>query len=440
MTSEAVTSATSVVSDLVLRDGSPLLTDSLTSSDTVDTFAALRGHFALHLRGGGVDLLARDPLGVNKLFFAIGAEGVSSSNYFVDLVRQGHAAANIWSVPSGHLVRVNAKDKTLSLEKYSKLEFADDVPALDEELPVHASRITERLQDTFASLARALSGRTLYVTLSGGLDSTTVAALTREYIGPFTAVTFVTREPGTPDEPNSDVYYARKVAQEFGVPLEVIEVHPTSLLDVLDEVLVYGQDFRDFNVHCGLVNAVLARALEGRSSGKDRPCVLTGDTMNELMADYTPVKYGSSEYYGLPELSPGRLRRFLVKGLDTGDREVGIFAHHGIDTVQPYAICADAYASLPCGFLDREGAKQELARLMMGTRIPSFIYDRPKVRAQVADSKKVGGTMAALLDRGINERALAQRFCELCGFDEPELKRWIRGGIYRFTASYPEGA
>jgi len=76
--------------------------------------------------------------------------------------------------------------------------------------------------------------------------------------------------------------------------------------------------------------------------------------------------------------------------------------------------------------------------LMMGDRVPSFIYDRPKVRAQVADSAKVGGTMAALLDRGIDSPYLVSRFCHLLGFDEAELKRWIRGGLYRFTASYPE--
>jgi asparagine synthetase B (glutamine-hydrolysing) len=252
----------------------------------------------------------------------------------------------------------------------------------------------------------------------------------------------VARNPGDGEDPDSDVHHARRVAEALEIPLEVIEIAPDALPERLDEVLLYGQDFRDFNVHCGLVNAVLASAISKleRAHGTSRPCVLTGDTMNELMADYTPVQYGSSEYYSLPNLSRGKLRRFLVSGLDSGDREVGIFAHHGIDVVQPYALCPSAYTALPAAFLDDEDAKQRLARLVMGDRIPPFIYTRRKVRAQVAGSEKVGGTMAALLDRGIDGAALAARFCELFGFEASELKRWMRAGVYRFTSSFPEVA
>lgn len=432
--------ASTRVSDWIIRAGSPIAAAEFTRGDSTEALSRVTGHFALHLtHEDGSELLIRDPLGVNKLFFAVGSNGVESSNYFIELVRRGYSPEQIWSVPSGHWVRIWPGQRKLTLEKYSKLAFADDVPAVETELPEHAARIKARLTQTFEDLKLALAGRPLYVTLSGGLDSTTVAAMVREHLGDFTAVTFVARDGEGTDEPHSDAYFARRVAREFGVPFEVIQISPGALPELLDEVLLYGQDFRDFNVHCALVNAVLAAAIGRRShSAAGRPCVLTGDTMNELMSDYTPVQYGASEYYSLPNLSPGRLRRFLVAGLDTGDREVGVFAHHGIDTIQPYALCADAYASLPCGFLDNAGAKQTLARLMMGNAIPSFIYDRPKVRAQVADSNKVGGTMAALLDRGIDGPALFERFRQLYGFDEPGLKRWIRAGLYRFTATYPE--
>jgi hypothetical protein len=108
--------------------------------------------------------------------------------------------------------------------------------------------------------------------------------------------------------------------------------------------------------------------------------------------------------------------------------------------VQPYALIPEVYTALPGAFLEAEGAKQRLARLVMGDAIPSFIYDRPKVRAQVGGSKKVGGTLAALVDQGIDGPELVRRFCRLFGFDSNELKRWIRAGVYRFTASYPGGA
>jgi asparagine synthetase B (glutamine-hydrolysing) len=425
------------VSDLILRDGRALGVDELSAHASISSFSALRGQFAFELEAGDQHVLVRDPLGVNKLFFTVADDRVESANFFVDLVRRGHAPDRIWSVPSGHGVRIEPGEHRLELQKYSQLSFGDEAPEVD--LAEHAARIRAALTRTFQSLSAVLAGRPVYVTLSGGLDSTTIAALSREHLGQVTAVTFVARTPGTPEDPDSDIHAARRVARELDLPLEVVEALPDELPDRVDEVLLYGQDFRDFNVHCGLVNAFLASEI-GRREPLRRACVLSGDTMNELMADYTPVRYGSSEYYTLPNLGRGRLRRFLVSGLDSGDREVGIFAHHGVDLIQPYAIEPEAYTALPAGFLDDESAKQRLVRAVMGDRIPEFVYTRPKVRAQVAGSNKVGGTMAALLDRGIDSAALERRFCQLLGFDSAELKRWIRAGVYRFTHSYPEVA
>jgi hypothetical protein len=132
------------------------------------------------------------------------------------------------------------------------------------------------------------------------------------------------------------------------------------------------------------------------------------------------------------------MRRFLVTGLDSGDREVGIFAHHQVDTIQPYALCPEVYCALPGPLLEEPGAKQRLVRLVMGDRIPSFIYDRPKVRAQVGSSEEVGGTLAALVDQGIDAAELERRFCRLYGLEPRELKAWIRAGYYRFTSAYPQ--
>jgi asparagine synthetase B (glutamine-hydrolysing) len=432
------------VSNLVLRDGAVVAAGALSGAEPRDAFGRLRGHFALHLQHGGNHVLARDPLGVNKLFFALGADGeVESANHLADLVRAGHRPARVWSVPSGHLARIWPGERRLVLEKHSTLEFADDEPADPAGLPEHAARIRAGLDATFRALRPVLAGRRVYVTLSGGLDSTTIAALAKLHLadvaGSLTGITFFVRSESPEPEPGTDAYFARRVAEALGLPLEIVEVPPDGLLDLLDEVLVAGQDFRDFNVHCGLVNAALARGIAERSTaGGAPPVVLTGDTMNELMADYTPVHYGASDYYALPRLEPGRLRRFLVSGLDTGDREVGVFAHRGIDTIQPYALHPEIYTALPGGFLEAEGAKQRLGRLVMGDLVPSFIYDRPKVRAQVGGSEKVGGTLAALVDRGIDSAELERRFCLLTGFEPAELKRWIRAGLYRFTSSYPE--
>lgn len=410
------------------------------SAPEQQTASSLRGHFALHYaNGNGQHLLLRDPLGVNKLFFALDGETVHSSNFLIDVVKRGFAPGQVWSVPSGHRMSIDLSNQTLSSEKSQALPFGGEEALTEQLLSAHGARIRAGLDEVFASLAAPLAGRQLYVTLSGGLDSSSIAALTRQHIGPFTAVTFAVAGDTPRQKQTSDLYFAERVARELGVTFEVVEISLDDLEGLLDDTLLYGQDFRDFNVHCGLVNAALAKHIAAKHVNQpQRPVVLTGDTMNELVADYTPVQFEAQEFYSLPKLPPSKLRRFLIAGLDTGDREVGIFARFGVDALQPYAIRPELFTALPGAVVEGADAKQRLARQVMGTSVPAFVYDRPKVRAQVANSGEVGGTLAALERRGIDAAALFRRFCELTGFEADDLRRWIRGGLYRFPVSFPK--
>ena len=427
------------VSDFVWFEGrfvaDPTAIDLAGAADPVALARGLRGQYALHHRGRGEHVLARDALGVNKLFFAIAGGEVVSSSFWIDLVRR-HRAASVWSVPMGHVVRVSPGERRLRLDKHAPLPFDDGD---GEPGPAHVSRIREALERTFEQLRDAAAGRPLYVTLSGGLDSTTIAALARRHLGDFTAVTF-SMDDGGDGRPSEDLRYAQRVAADLGVPLRVVRATTDELVELIDVALCYGQDWRDFNVHCALVNAAIGRALAADGERSARPLLLTGDTMNELMADYTPVIYRDREYYPLPRLPAGRLRRFLVQGLDAGDREIGVFAHYGLDAIQPYALAAEAYTALPGGCLTRPEAKQRVVREVMGSAIPTYIYERPKVRAQAGGADEVRGTLAALVDRGIDSEWLERRFCELFDLDRSSLRRAIFGGFYRFPTTYPEGA
>lgn len=406
----------------------------------------LRGQFAIHTTPSpGEHLLVRDRLGVNKLFFALSENGeVHSSNFLFELREKGFPLNAIYSVPSGHSVSMCPARGEYRLTPHASLPFARVQAEPDAGLSSYARNIRESLERVFADLAAVLKGREVFVTLSGGLDSTTIAAMASRTLDDVTAVTFeLTDESGSSrEDPSGDLASARRVAEALGLPHEVIRITPDRLVGLLDPVLVWGQDWRDFNVHCGLVNAAIAEGLIDRGlgapDGADRPVILTGDTMNELMADYHAESYGGEEHYALPRIGQARLRKSLVEGLDSGDREIGIFRHYGFDGIQPYAICAEAYAALPAEILGSDQIKQDLVREVMGDEIPSHVYDRPKVRAQVASSKGVGGTLAALVDRGVNSEKLALRFAELVGTNRQDLNGLIRGGFYRMSADLPE--
>jgi hypothetical protein len=76
----------------------------------------------------------------------------------------------------------------------------------------------------------------------------------------------------------------------------------------------------------------------------------------------------------------------------------------------------------------------------MGDEVPSHVYARPKVRAQVASAAGVSGTLAALVDRGYDSVRVAERFCQLLDIDASALRNLMRAGVYRFPVDYPSDA
>ncbi|HTF88628.1 MAG TPA: asparagine synthase-related protein [Planctomycetota bacterium] len=426
---------------VLFRDGCPVSRMEFDEGlDPKQVIAAHAGHFAIHYRfGSGEHLLARDLLGVHKLFFAVGCDGhIEAANYFVDLLRAGYPAEQVFSVPSGHYLLIHPDERRYSLQRWGAIRFGRNARARVSEhrLDVFATAIRAALERTFRMLAKRFDRRPVYVTLSGGLDSTTIAAFAREHFANVHAVTFALKTPRLSDR-GSDLFFARRVASDLGLPLIEVIVDPEEVLELLDDVLVYGQDWRDFNVHCGLVNAALGRALCALHERGPRPVVLTGDTMNELLADYSPVSLGGKEYYGLPRIDKGAVRRFLVKGLDSGDREVGIFARFGVDTVQPYAMCAKEYAALPHDLVCSADFKARAVRAVMGSIVPESVYRRPKVRAQVAVDGLPGGILALLIACGIDQRHLKRRFARLLAMDSRSVHGMFRGGLYRFSTVFP---
>lgn len=426
---------------LLFRDGRAVPRLDLPAvGDPGPLIAAHVGHFAVHQRfDDGGHLLVRDLLGVHKLFFASGEGLLESSNTLVDLLRAGHAFQSVYSVPSGHYVRAHPREGTYALGRWGQVRFAGAraVPPADRSLASLAEPIRAALERTFRMLAPRFAGRPVYVTLSGGLDSSLIAALAREHFARVSTVTFALRDPREAG-PGSDLFFARRVASDLGLPQVEVLAQPEDVLALLDLVLVYGQDHRDFNVQCGLVNAAIGKALGALHPAGPRPVVLSGDVMNELLADYTPLEYRGREHFGLPHIDRGRIRRFLVGGLDAGDREVGIFARFGVEVVQPFALCAREYAALPADLAVQPFFKSRLARVLLGGRIPEYVLARRKVRAQAAVEGAPAGTLALLVDRGIDQEQLRMRFARLLGIDPLEVLELTRAGHYRFRPNRPE--
>jgi asparagine synthetase B (glutamine-hydrolysing) len=311
-------------------------------------------------------------------------------------------------------------------------EVRDRVTPAAASVEAVARDIRVELDGWLARLAERFGDRNVCVCLSGGLDSGLIAALARKHFPRLTAYTYSFSGPGI--SLSEDAVYAERLARLLRIPFRLVTATADDLDGAVDAALCYGQDWRDFNVHCAIVNEVVAGAIrrDADSSSPALPLVLTGDLANEFLADYEPVTYGGAEYYKLPRMQACDLRRILIRGLDTGDREVGVFGNHGLEVVQPYGLIAHQYDRLPPRFIGGANAKQTLARTIAGDLLPAFLFDRPKVRAQIGDSLAQAGILPVLIQRGRGAVWLRRAFCRLFNIQSVAfLDRFIRGGRYR---------
>ena len=390
----------------------------------------LRGAVASVTSTSSEARLMRDPLGLNKLFWVLGA----SHTLFLSarpkrLVAEGFALKEIRAIPRGCVLdrRPGAAGSSSSSIVPKQWQEARAEWAGTASINNIGTRIRCNLDWYLDAIAAAHPAARAFVCCSGGLDSSGIAALVARHFSDVVGVSFDLDRRGC--GASEDRAMAERLCHDLGIPLLKATVRPERLLDHLDTVLVEGIDWRDFNVHAGLVNAVLAEAVAATKARE--PIVFTGDLANEFLADYHEEKYQGETYYRLPRLSPGALRASLVRGLDTSNREVGVFAAWGLPIVQPYAVAVDAYLDLPNSFLRLPDAKQQLCRSVFGDLVPSYVYERPKVRAQIGDAKAGAGVLATCVDRGFDQEWLRGRFALLHDANPGDVERFMRGGRYR---------
>ena len=390
---------------------------------------ALRGAFAcVSSTSDGRHRIVRDPLGINKLFWATADDGdVLIAARPKRLVDAGCRFESIQAIPPGAVIDLDVP--TLSRTEICSLRME---PAPDGEESGSIERLAREMRSVLDRYCEALAAThprtTVFVCLSGGLDSSGVAVLAREHFPNVAAVSFDLHREG--NARSDDRLTAERLARDLGLPLVCVTVTDDELLAAMDTVLVEGIDWRDFNVHAALVNAALA---EGIAEAADGPAlVLTGDFPNEFLVDYRAEMYRGQMYYRLPQLEPASLRTALVRGLETSHRETGPFQAWGLPVVQPYAVVVDQYLALPATFLRVDDRKEHLSRMIFGDGIPSYVYARPKTRAQVGGAAAAGGVLATCIDHGVDASWLRRRFAELHGVtDATTLDRFIRGGRYR---------
>ena len=190
---------------------------------------------------------------------------------------------------------------------------------------------------------------------------------------------------------------------------------------------IVSEDWRDFNVHCGALNILLANAIKRQD--KNKGLIITGDLMNEFTCDYNEEIINGRKYYKLPCISKKALQRWLVKGLMTSSREDRVFEYFGLTTIQPYALTYDLYSRLQDDDLSTPNIKWR-CNTTKETQWLLKLISNVKLRAQVG-SKDTMGILGLAIKYNFNNNTFLTALSEHCNVPADKIKSLIFGGSFR---------
>jgi Asparagine synthase len=402
----------------------------------VDGCPLTYGQYSFAVARGDSIRLVRDPIGCNKLFFGINGDGqLVAGNRAVQVWRRGVALSAIGSCPPGHVLEVSKGSvhdlggtdvsRLVSDNELSVAEFSSE------------SRVV--LDQAFDWLASEFKDCRFVVCLSGGLDSSVIASFAATRLSNVAAATFTYLDhddlqrhalgaPVAELAVSEDFRCAAAVAGALELPLLSVVRGREAVAGAVQTSVHLCQDWRDFNVHCATVNLFLAQDIRAAFPG-ERVVVLTGDLMNEYVCDYREERVGSTVYYKIPRIPAGKRRRYFVRGLDAGDREIGVFSAYGLIACQPFALVAERYMRVPPAMLEAPDLKWVLNGPLLAPPVVAHV-NRAKTRAQVGG--KDLGTLGLYHRLGIGEAQLRRVWQDQFPTERPETcDEFIQFGRYK---------
>lgn len=363
--------------------------------------------------------LTRDKLGTRKLFYFYDKKNLTIyvSNNFIDLIEKCKTK-EIRSVPRGGYLVIDKKkiirEEHMVLKSNTKFKI---------------NCIKTTLSSFFKFLKFKIKKKPI-ICLSGGLDSTLIAFLASQEFDNIEVVSAVLEDKKIDSKKNSkshDFIHAKDIGLALRVNFNSINIKPKRIFKDLKKILRASQDWRDYNIHCAVLNYYISEYIFNNFNTSEY-VVLTGDFMNEAFADYTSEFIDGNEYYKQPKFSQKVRQRFFLNGLDSSDREIGIFSSFGLSCIQPYSFVLDQYKLLTNNDLLEDSVKYRIN----GSLLPKSLLNKinkQKIRAQVGDSG--GGILGHFVKNGISDKKLIKIFSEEFNLDQGFMNDFIQIGVYK---------
>lgn len=227
----------------------------------------LDGMFALCITDGNFLFLARDSLGIKPLYYGKDPKGIL--HFSSEIKGFPHNVSEIREFPTGTWYHSEH-----GFSSYYKIPEVQPQPDAEEEAIVGKIRAT--LEQSVEK--HLMSDVPVGVFLSGGLDSSIIAALTAKHLFPLHSFT-----TGTPDSP--DLKAAKQMSEHLGTVHHVYELTEEDIADHLPMIISrlesFDQDLVRTSVPCYFTSLLAARHVK---------VILTGEGADELFAGYTYYK------------------------------------------------------------------------------------------------------------------------------------------------------
>ncbi len=325
---------------------------SVNNTRTLVRDDAEAGHQAQVRVENGDVVLKRDPLGVAPLYYGFNTEDALC---FASEVKALLGICNdIKQVKPGTEFNGEKAKKYFSLNKKEPLDNNPETIARE---------LKHRLSDSVKK--RIGMGGKVGSWLSGGLDSSTMAALAKKYVDELH--TFAAGTEGAPD-----IEFARIVADYIGSNHHEVILDFDSLLKLLPEVIYHLESFDALLVRSSIMNFAVAK-----KAGEYSDAVFSGEGGDELFAGYSYLK-GLSQDELDDELVDiiGRLHNTALQRVDRSASAHGTVAHVGF--LDPDVV--DYAMQIPVEYKMYGDTEKWILRRSMDGELPESVLERDKAK------------------------------------------------------------
>ena len=330
-------------------------------------------HFAQAQARGGCFVLKRDLLGVSPLYYGRTPDGTLCFASEVKAILA--VTCDVHALPPGHI-----HDGT-GVRPYYNLAAEPDFDQPAEQIARDLRRCLEAVVDKLIG-----SRREMGLWLSGGLDSTALAALARPRLA-----TLHTFAAGFDDSP--DVVHARLAAEFVGSEHHELLVDLDDMLAVLPEAIYHLESFDAL-----LVRSAVNHYPVARMTSEYVPAVLSGEGADEMFSGHRYVElHDPGPKPDLADIAD-RLSGTSLQRVDRCSSAYGMVAH--VAFLDPESV---KYAMrIPPELKYRDGVEKWILREAMRGVLPEPL--RTRTKARFWEGAGVGDLILEHADRRITAR------------------------------------